>query len=160
MKKLITIAIVVGLIGVLSVGAYAHYSGDDNRRSGGRMMYGHSDWRQGRGPGGRWDAASETCPCGAHSNWQGGWSRWSAPGQEGSTSQAPQVISEEKAKQVAEEYVNKYLPSYTIDKIEKDNRRPLYFVTIKGANDVVQQLTIHGFAGQVMHVFPLQQPAE
>ena len=58
------------------------------------------------------------------------------------------------------EYVNKYLTGYTIDKVEKDNWRPLYFVTIKGANDVVQQLTIHGFSGQVMRVFPLQQPSE
>lgn len=158
MKKLVTIAIVVGVIGVLSVGAYAYYGhrGDMYGPRGG-MMSGPG-WMQGRGPASRWNPSSDTCPCGAHG--PGGWSRWNAPNQPGATQQASQMITEAKAKEVAEEYVNKYLPSYTIDKIEKDSWRPLYFVTIKGANDVVQQLTIHGLAGQVMHVFPLQQPAE
>ncbi len=168
MKKLVTIAIVVGLIGVLSVGAYAHYRGYDDRRPGGRMMYGSRGgmmygprgggmygpgWMQGRTPGGRWDAAPETCPCGG-SGPQGGWSRWNTPDQSGTAPQAPQMITEDKAKEVAETYVKQYLPGYTIDKIEKDNWRPLYFVTIKGVNDVEQLLTIHGFSGQVMHVFP------
>lgn len=141
MKKLITIAVVVGLIGVLSVGAYAYYG------PRGGMMDG-SSWKQGRAPGSR------------HGHWQDGWSRWNAPNQPGTSQQASQMITEDKAKEVAEAYITQYLPGYTIDKIEKDNWRPLYFVTIKGANDAIQQLTVHGFAGQVMHVFPLQQPAE
>ncbi len=76
------------------------------------------------------------------------------PGQPGTAQQAPQMISEEKAKEVAETYIKQYLPGYTIDKVEKDNWRPMYFVTAKGENDAVLQLVVHGFVGQVMNVFP------
>ena len=64
------------------------------------------------------------------------------------------MITEDKAKEVAETYVKQYLSGYTIDKIEKDNWRPLYFVTSKGENNAEQVMTIQGFSGQVMHVFP------
>jgi len=169
MKKLVGIAIVVGLIGVLSVGAYAYYGHQGGMMYGSRggMMYGGPrggrmygpGWMQGRGPGGRWNAAPETCPCGAFGNWNTARPGWNAPGQ---SETAPQVITEDKAKEVAEAYVKQYLPGYTIDKIEKDNWRPLYFVTIKGANNAEQVITIHGFGGQVMHVFPktVEKPAE
>jgi len=67
-----------------------------------------------------------------------------------------------KAKEVAEAYVKQYLSSYTIDKIEKDNWRPLYVVTLKGENNAELQMLIHGFGGQVMHLLPktIEQPAE
>jgi uncharacterized membrane protein YkoI len=157
MKKLITIAIVVGLIGVLSVGAYAHYSGDNNRRSGGRMMYGHSDQRQGRGSGSRWNTTPDSCDCGKQGNWSTNRPGWKGGGRSRATQE---MITEEKAKEAAEAFVAKYLSGYTIEKVEKDNWRPMYIVTLKGENDAELQMLIHGSDGQVMHLFPLQQPAE
>ena len=64
------------------------------------------------------------------------------------------MITEDKAKEVAQEYLNKYLSAYSIDKVEKDSWRPLYFVTIKGENDAAQTMVVHGFSGQVVNVFP------
>ena len=64
------------------------------------------------------------------------------------------MITEEKVTEVAGEFVAKYFPEYTVESIEKDDWRPLYFVTIKGANDAEQVMTVHGFSGQVMNIFP------
>jgi hypothetical protein len=80
-----------------------------------------------------------------------GWSRWNTSGQPGTVSQ---MIAEDKAKEVAETFISQYLPGYAIDKIEKDNWRPVYIVTIKGENNAEMQMLIHGFVGQVMHLFP------
>jgi hypothetical protein len=157
MKKLITIAIVVGVIGVLSIGAYAHYQGSNDRRTGGRMMYGHSDRRQERGPGSRWNTTSDSCDCGEQGNWSTTRSGWKGGGRFRATQE---MITEEKAKEAAEAFVAKYLSGYSVEKVEKDNWRPMYIGTLKGENDVELQMLIQGFDGQVMHLFPLQQPAE
>lgn len=143
MKKLIVITLAVVIVGALGVGAYAYYEGNYNTRGGWRMHDPQGSMMYGRGFRSRWNTTPDTCPCGAHVF------GWNAPG-EGTL----QMIDEAKAKEVAEEYVKKYLPSYTVDTVEKDNWRPMYFVTIKGEYDVEQLLTIHGFSGQVMHVFP------
>ena len=74
--------------------------------------------------------------------------------QPGQTPQALQMITEEKVAEVAGEFVAKNFPEYTVAGIEKDEWRPLYFVTIKGANDAEQVMTVHGFSGQVMNIFP------
>lgn len=161
MKKLAVIALVVGLIGVLSVGAYAHWGDEYGRRGGmmsGRRGGSGRGWMGGRGFRGGSDASAETCPCGGTGPQGWGWQRWNTPDQSGKTQQAPQIVSEDKVKEAAEAYVKEYLPGYTVDKIEKDNWRPLYFVTIKGENNVEQLMTVHGFSGQVMHVFPKPAP--
>ena len=172
MKKFAVITIAVVLVGVMSVGAFAYYGGRNGRGGmmyGGRggmmygdrdemygprggMMYGGPGRMQGRGPGSRWNATPENCPCGRYEYGNTSRPGWNRPGQPGTD---VQMISEDKAKEVAETYLQKYLSGYTIDKIEKDNWRPMYFVTIKGENDALQQMLIHGFSGQVMHVFPL-----
>lgn len=87
------------------------------------------------------------CPCydGANQN---------APAQPGQRPQVSQMIAEDKVKEVAEEFVAKNFPEYSVASVEKDDWRPLYFVTIKGANDAEQVMTVHGFSGQVMHIFP------
>jgi hypothetical protein len=64
-------------------------------------------------------------------------------------------MPEEQIKEAADAYISQYLTGYTIDTIEKDSWRPMYFVTVKGPNDAVQQMAIHGLSGQVMHVYPL-----
>lgn len=220
MKKVVVITIAVVVVGMLSVGAYAHYQDYQNNRRGGRMMsndqtgmygqqgrmggprggmmmsndqtgmygqQGNMGGRRGRmmmsndqtgmygqqgkmggrrggmtmsggrgqmqnrGPQGNWNANTATCPYGATAptnTMRQGWRN--AP----NTDQATQMITEEKAKEAAQAYLDKYLSSYTIDKVEKDSWRPMFFVTLKGDNDALQQMTIHAFSGQVMHVSP------
>jgi hypothetical protein len=109
--------------------------------------------------GGRWNTTT---------NWQGrtmtppmmqrghgpmmrGWSRWNTSGQVGT---APEMVTEDKAKEAAEAYISQYLPGYAIDTIEKDSWRPVYIATITGENNAEMVMMIHGFGGQVMHVFP------
>jgi len=141
MKKSILVVLAVGIIAAIGVGAYAHGGGGYDQKGYGHMMGG----MHGRGAmmGGR-DAHDGQQHCGA-------WAGWNTPDQ---SETAPQVITEEKAKEVAETYITKYLPGYTLDKIEKDNWHPLYVATLKGANDAELQMLIHGFGGQVMHLFP------
>jgi len=163
MKKLTVITIVVVLVGVMSVGVFAHGGGygRGGMMHGGRgrmmygdqggMMYGAPGRMQGRGMTNRWNAAPETCPCGGYGYGNATRPGWKSPGQQGTSFQ---MISEDRVKEAAEAYLQKYLPGYTIDKIEKDDWRPMYFVTIKGENETLQQMLIHGFSGEVMHVFP------
>jgi hypothetical protein len=151
MKKLIVVVIAVGLIGVLSLGAYAYYGPRGSMMSGQRgSMYGPG-WMHDRDRGSRWGNDADSCPCGRYGDQNMPGSRWNAPGQPGT---APQLITEDKAKEAAETFVAKYLLGYTIDKIEKDNWRPMYFVTLKGQNDAELQMVMRGFDGQVMNLFP------
>ena len=142
MKKSIVFTIVVVLVGVISVGAYAHggYAGSMLR------------WVPGFGSMmGRWGTH------GGHGSMMSGWgthggqSGWNTPAQPGTV---PQVIAEDTVKEIAATYIAQYLPGYTIEKIEKDEWRPMYFVTLKGENNAELQMWIHGFGGQVMHIVP------
>jgi len=90
-----------------------------------------------------------TAPCGGVCPYYDG-----TQAQPGQAPQATQMITEEKATEAANEFVAKFFPEYTVASVEKDSWRPLYFVTIKGANDAEQIMTIHGFTGQVMNIFP------
>ena len=171
MKKSLIVITVVALVAVASIGADA-YGGRGQGRGGYQQggMYGQQGGMHGR-QGGRWNVSSGICPCGNYGNAntarpggnmsgrQGNWNAnrpgWNAPGQQGTV---PEIISEEKAKEVADEYLKTYLSGYSIEKVEKDSWRPLYIVSLKGENDAEMQMLIHGFAGQVMHVYP--KPAE
>lgn len=149
MKKSIIVVLAVGIIAAVSVGAYAHGRQGSYGR-GGYMHEGYGGPMMGwmHGPGsmmGRWGTS------GGYGGYCGGWSGWNAPSQ---SETVPQAITEDKAKEVAEAYITKYLPGYTIETITKDTWRPLYVVTLKGANEAELQMLIHGFGGQVMHVFP------
>lgn len=178
-KTLIVLAVGVLVIGA-GFAAYAHYEdyyrgrgmysprgggvmyGPQNENYGpqGGMMYGRSRGRgmgrgggmYGQGPmhgrGGRWGApGNAACPCGAN------YGRWNGPaGPRQRTT--PEMLSEEKVKETAQEYLTKYLSGYSIDNVEKDEWRPLYFVTVKGDTGAVQKMIVHGFSGQVMHVYP------
>lgn len=175
MKKSIVIVTVVALVAVVSVGAYA-YGGRNNVQRGrgmgmsgqrGGMMYNQQGGmmrqqggmmynQQVQGMGGRWNASPATCPYGNYANQNMARPGWNAQGQQQGT--VPELITEEKAKEVAEEYLKTYLAGYTVENIEKDARRPLYIVSLKGENDAEMQMTIHGFGAQVMHVFA--KPAE
>jgi len=176
MKKTFVMIAVAALVVTVSIGAYAQYE-NYGRRGGAWMRYGAQNpqmtpQQQGgmygphggmmanqrgsmmagrRGgmmqiPGSQENVTPENCPCGRGY----GWNTW----KDQQAAAAPQMVTEEQAKAAAEEYVQKYLPGYTVDSIEKDAWRPFYLATIKGANDVEQQMLIHGFGGQVMRVFP------
>ena len=161
MKKTLVMIAVVALVASLGMSAYAYY-GHYGRGWGmqggmygqqGGMMYGprggmRGGWGRSQGREAGWNSNISTCPCGAYGSQAG--PGWNGPANPQS---APEMISEDKVKEVAQEYVTKYLTGYAIDKIEKDSWRPLYFVTLKGEN-AEQIMTVHGFFGQVMHVFP------
>jgi hypothetical protein len=141
MKKLLMITIVVAIIGAISVGVYA-YGPRGGMMSGQREGRGPG-WMHDRGPGGRGDQGANSCPCGGYGKQN-------------------QMITEDKAKEAAQTFVTQYLPGYTIDKIEKNDRRPMYVVTLKGQNGAELQMLLRGFDGQVMHLFPklAEKPAE
>ena len=104
-------------------------------------MMNHEGWGKHGGmmrKGGRGGKGRQNCPCLAN----------------GATAE---LITEEKAKEAAQTYIDKYLSGYAIEKVAKDNWRPMYLVTIKGANDVQQTMLIQGFSDQVMHVFPVTE---
>lgn len=96
---------------------------------------------------------SGTAPCGAICPYYDSTAP-NAQVQPGQTPRASQMITEEKATEVANEFVAKYFSEYTVKNVEKDDWRPLYFVTIQGANDAEQVMTVHGFTGQVLNIFP------
>ncbi len=170
MKKTIVMIAVATLVVAVGVGAYAHYEdynrgwgmrgvqpGTSDQRGGmmygqrGGMMYGQRGGKGGYGHGmmrGRghhgayWNAQTGVCPCD------------STYGTQDVPTQQTQVVSEDTVRESAESYLNTYLSGYTIEKIEKDSWRPLYLVTIKGENDAVQTMVVHGFSGEVVNVFP------
>lgn len=176
MKKTLVMIVVAVLVVTVSVGAYAQYENYGRRGGGmrhgaqnpqmtpqqqggmygprggmmagqrGSMMAGPRGGMMMYGPGYQENMTPENCPCGRGY----GWNTWKNQ----QAAAAPQMATEEQARTAAEEYIQKYLPGYTVDSLQKDAWRPLYVVTIKGANDVKQQMLIHGFGAQVMHVFP------
>ncbi|GAK56698.1 hypothetical protein U27_03661 [Candidatus Vecturithrix granuli] len=137
MKKSVIAMVVIGIVIAGSMSVYA-YGGRwyNNLNWQGNPMMQQPMMRRGYG------AMTGWCPC------------TNVTQQPGQPATAPQMIAEDKAKEAAETYISQYLPGYNIDKIEKDSWRPVYIVTIKGANNAEMQMFIHGFAGQVMYVFP------
>lgn len=163
MKKSVIILTVAALVMTIGMSAYAYYGHRGVVNNGawggmyhrGGMMYGGRGGMQSPrggmtygGRSGKWNAApNATCPCGTYGPGY-------APGMTPQTAPQPvQTISEEKAREAAETYVTQYLPGYTVESVAKDSWRPLYVVTLKGEN-AEQIMTIHGFSGTVMHVFP------
>lgn len=169
-------------IGALAYRGGMHHNTPQNQMYGqrGGMMY-NTPQNQAYGPGGMM-YNNQQMPYGGRDGMRGGYNNQQAPmyggrggmrgqqfkngtapycpyynstlTQSGQAPQALQMITEEKVTEVAGEFVAKNFPEYTVSSIEKDDWRPLYFVTIKGANDAEQIMTIHGFSGQVMNIFP------
>lgn len=154
MKKLLFVLTVIAVAATMTVGAYA-YHGQGMRDGRGNTMSGmhhgmmNQDGMNMRGGMHGMMGGQQQSPCGNVCPYQTGANVAGQPGT------ALQMIAEDKAKVAAEEYLAKYLTGYAVEKIEKDAWRPLYIVTIKGANDVKQQMMIHGISGQVMHVSPM-----
>ena len=164
MKKLLVITLAVALIGELSVGPYAYRGGNMSGQRGGMMGGPRGDMSgcggmYDRGPGGNRGNGPEGCPRFNAGNQNMTCPRLNAQGQPGT---APQVITEDKAKEAVQTFVAKYLPGYTVEKVEKDNRRPMYSAILKGPEGAEMQLFVRGFDGQIMHLFPkvVEVPAE
>jgi len=178
MKKFVVITLAVVLVGAVSIGALAYrggmYNTPQNQTYGprGGMMYNNQQTPMYGGRGGMYNNQqmpmyggrggmrgygqrfnNSAPPCGGICPYYDGTAP-NAQVQPGQTPWASQMITEEKATEVANEFVAKYFPEYTVKSVEKDDWRPLYFVTIQGANNAEQVMTVHGFTGQVMNIFP------
>ena len=126
MKKLVIIAIAVGLIGLMAIAGYA----TGTRETFGRGAYGRGHG----GHGGRWGHG-----------YGGEAHHVVQPGQD--------PISEDQAKEAAETFVATYLPGYSIDIIEQEEQCPCYLVTVKQASGVTLQVLIDGYSGEAHHLF-------
>ncbi len=183
MKKLLVGVLAVALVVTIGIEVYAWRGGHGRGNHGGPGWmhggggYGGPGWMMqggGYGPGWMKQGGNYGGPGWMHGGpgWNNravspdgntgwvcpGWSQRNSgqvqPGTPGTPGTAWEMISEEKAKEVAGAFVQQSLPGYTVESITKDQWRPLYFATAKGENDAVLNLVIHGFSGQVMNVFP------
>ena len=127
-KAFITSLAVIGIVGTISFGAYAH-RGEISGQPGQRFEMGQKQqFQEGRVGYGR--------------------SQWNFQRQ---SEISPQLVTEENAREIAEAYIKENLSGYTVDTIEKDNWRPLYFITLKAEDEKTAQIVVHGLAGQVVH---------
>lgn len=135
MKKLLTFSLIAATMFAISTTTYAQGRGAMHGQHGGMMKQGRGMMMRGQN--------RQDCPC-----------------LKGDAT--AELITADKAKEVAQAYLDKYLTGYTIEKIEKDSWRPMYLAAIKSANGAEQVMWIHGFSAQVMHVFPktTEQPQQ
>ena len=135
MKKLLTFSLIAATMFAISTTTYAQGRGAMRGQHGGMMKQGRGMMMRGQN--------RQDCPC-----------------LKGDAT--AELITADKAKEVAQAYLDKYLTGYTIEKIEKDSWRPMYLAAIKSANGAEQVMWIHGFSAQVMHVFPktTEQPQQ
>jgi hypothetical protein len=135
MRRLVSVTLAVALVfGVAGV-ALAHGPGWWMGGMGPGMMGGWGGpgmgWRAGAGPGGFGPGA---CPM------------WGAaqPG-----APAPEQISEEKAKELATEYANKYLQGYTVERVLPFTGRlhTMYQAELKGPKGETRYLHITPWGG-------------
>jgi hypothetical protein len=130
MKKVLGVALVAVLILGISAAAMAWGPGMG-------MGYGPQGRGAGWGPGammgGRGGRGAGPC-------WQ--------QGNQGVTATA---IDEAKAKEIANDYVTKNLPGYTVEKFVKFDRPrgPMYQVEVKGPKDEVRYLHINPFGNVI-----------
>jgi hypothetical protein len=130
MKKVLGVALVAVLILGISTAAMAWGPGMG-------MGYGPQGRGAGWGPGAMMGGRGGR---GAGSCWQ--------QGNQGVTATA---IDEAKAKEIANDYVTKNLPGYTVEKLVKFDRPrgPMYQVEVKGPKDEVRYLHINPFGNVI-----------
>jgi len=137
MKKVLGVALAAVLVLGISGAAMAWWGGPG-------MGYGPMGRGAGWGPGmmggrGGWGPGAGFGP-GAGPCWQ--------QGAQGVTATA---IDEAKAKEIANDYVTKNLPGYTVEKLVKFDRPrgPMYQVEVKGPKDEVRYLHINPFGNVI-----------
>ena len=131
MKKLLTFSLIAATMFAISTTTYAQGRGAMHGQRDGMMKQGRGMMMRGQN--------RQDCPC--------------MKGNADADATA-ELITVDKAKEVAQAYLDKYLAGYTLEKIEKDSWRPVYLAAIKNTNGAEQVMWIHGFSAQVMRVFP------
>ena len=132
MKRLLSVAVGAAVLALLAGGAWA-FMGPGARHMGmggmghGMMGMGHGMMRgAGAGPGG-------------------------CPGMAAATD-TQAAVTEEKARELAKDYADKYLPGYTVETVlpfTGRNNMTMYSIELKGPKDEVRVLHINPF-GNVM----------
>lgn len=132
MKRFLSVALPIALLGLVVGVAFAQMGGGPMAGGMGRGMMGPGMMGGGYGPGG-----------------QAG--QWNCPGMTGGSEQAPAQISEEKAKELAQQYADRYLKGFTVDKILPfaGMHMAMYQVELKGPQGEIRILHIHPW-GNVM----------
>ncbi len=130
MKRLLLLALPLGVL-VLLVGVAFAQMGPMAGGMGGRMM----------GPG----------MMGGQGHMMGGQGQAGCPGMTATGTTAPAAITEEKAKELAQEYADKYLKGFTVEKVLPFTgmHGTMYSVELKGPNDEVRAFHINPW-GNVM----------
>ncbi len=124
MKRVMSVVLAVALVAVAGV-VFAQGPG------GGPMMGGRG-WGMGPGPG-------MMGPGGAGAG-------WACPGWAGGAAAAPtEAITEEKAKELATEYVNKYFKGFTVERVLPFTGRlhTMYQVELKGPKGETRYLHVN-----------------
>lgn len=149
MKRILTVAIAVGVVGLAAGVALAYMGGPMGAgMGGGRMGYGMmgggmmGPGMMGGGPG------PAGCP--------GMAGMAGTPG----AAPAPAQIGEDKAKELAQGYADKYLKGFTVEKILPFtmHRGTAYSVELKGPNDEVRTFHVNPW-GNVMPFGPGRRPS-
>lgn len=132
MKKALGVALVAVLVLGLTGAALAWWGGPG-------MGMGFGPRGAMMGPGAGWGPGAGAVP-GAGPCWR-----------QGTTGATATAIDEAKAKEIANEYVTKSLPGFSVEKIVKFDRPrgPMYQVELKGPKDEVRYIHINPF-GYVM----------
>lgn len=124
MKKLIGITAVA----LLTLGAVAYAQGPGYGWGPGMMGPGYGyGWGQGMGPG----------------------MMWGYPGYNNPEYSPPEAITLDKAKEIAKQYVDKYLPGFSVERVLPFTGMPrtMYGVELKGPKGEVQYLRINPWGG-------------
>ena len=64
------------------------------------------------------------------------------------------VITKERATEVAQAFIDRYLPEYTIDGVEKEDGGKIYLVTMTRRNGAKLHVKVHGHDGKVLSLYP------
>lgn len=64
------------------------------------------------------------------------------------------VITKERATELAKSFVERYMPEYIIADVDKEDGGEIYLVTIKRQNGAELQMKIHGHDGEVLYLYP------
>ncbi len=131
MKKAMSVAVVVALVGGLVGVALAHGPGWGPMMGGGRGGMTGGGWGPMMGHGGPAYGGSEACPA-----WSTG-----EPGTE--------AITEEKAKDLATEYANKYFAGFTVERVLPftGRFRTMYQVELRGPKGETRYLHVNPWGG-------------
>jgi len=127
MKRFLSVALPIALLGLVVGAAFAQMGGGPMADGMGGGTMGPGMMGGGYGPGGQ---AGE----------------WNCPGMTGDSQQAPTQITEEKAKELAQQYADRYLKGFAVDKV----------LPFSGPHGIMYSVELKGPEGQIrtFHINP------